>query len=165
MLILLILLASPVFASPGIPFTVVGTTSPEALVTVRVPKLTLSKPVVADEEGRFIVTFDDVPPGVYELFLSATKDGSSNETSQLVGIPDSPAVSQVTLSEINLPLTPVEPIKEEIADLNKDGRVNLVDASILMYWWQRSNPQKGDFNKDGVVDLKDFSLMLSRWTN
>ncbi len=164
------MLAFPALAYNGISLSVVGTTSPEALVTVRIPKLTLSKPVVADEEGHFIATFNDVPPGVYELFLSAIKDGSSNETSQLLGVPDSPAITQMTVSEINLPLIPVEPIKKEKADINEDGRVNLVDLSILLFYWGspiRPGPytKQADLNGDGSINLKDISLMLTRWTN
>lgn len=49
------------------------------------------------------------------------------------------------------------------ADLNKDGRVNLVDLSILMYWWRRPN-ECADQNKNGKVDLPDFSIMMYYWT-
>lgn len=166
----LILLAFPALAYHGISLSIIGTTSPEALVTVRIPKLALSKPVIADEDGHFIATFNDVPPGVYELAVSAIKNGSANETSQLLGVPDSPAVTQMTISEINLPLILSEPINEEKADLNNDGRVNLVDLSILLFYWGspiRSGPysKQADLNGDNSINLKDISLMLSHWTN
>jgi len=48
-------------------------------------------------------------------------------------------------------------------DLNKDDRVNLIDFSILLYWWGRENPS-ADFNQDGLVNLTDFSIMLYYWT-
>jgi len=48
-------------------------------------------------------------------------------------------------------------------DLNKDGKVNLVDFSILLYWWGRYNAC-ADQNQDGIVNLKDFSIMLYWWT-
>lgn len=157
------------FVYHGIPFTIVGTTSPEALVTVRIPKLILSQPVIADEEGRFMITFNNVERGVYEMIISANKDGSSNEFSQLVGIPESDAVNQITLSEINIPLLPVDPIKKDRADLNNDGQVNFVDLSILLYWWgsttmHRPYNVEADLNSDGVVNFKDVSLMLTRMT-
>jgi hypothetical protein len=66
------------------------------------------------------------------------------------------------------------------ADLNCDGRVDISDAGILFYWWdkditrpefanlvtsflgrKRSSP---DFNKDGRVDIFDLSILLARWT-
>lgn len=165
-----LLLASGVFAYHGIPVTILGTTSPDALVTIRVPKLILSIAKVADEEGYFIVTFNDVPSGVYELSVSAIKDGSANETGRLIGVPDSPAVTQMSISDINLPLAPVKPIKKGKADLNGDDRVNLVDLSILLYWWSspiiyRSHNAKAYLNGDEAINLKDVSLMLTKWTN
>lgn len=49
------------------------------------------------------------------------------------------------------------------ADFNKDGKVNLVDFSILLHWWGKSNPCI-DQNKDGIVNLPDFSILLHWWT-
>lgn len=165
----LILLAFSAFAYHGKPVTVIGETSPDALVTIRIPKLTLSQPVLADEEGHFIFTFNDVPPGAYELNVSAIKNGSANEISQLIGVPDSPAVTQMTISEINLPLAKTKPIKKEKADLNKDGRTDIIDLSVLLYWWTSPiiyrpyNPE-ADLNGDGKVDLRDVALLLANWT-
>ncbi len=49
------------------------------------------------------------------------------------------------------------------ADLNGDGRVNLVDFSILLFWWGTDN-ECADQNQDGKVDLIDFSIMMFYWT-
>jgi len=53
------------------------------------------------------------------------------------------------------------------ADLNRDGRVNLTDFSILLFWWGsnggRSDPP-ADINQDGTVSLTDFSILLFNWT-
>lgn len=155
-------IAPSVFAI-GVPLTIIGSTAPEALVTVRIPKITISQAKHADEDGYFIFTFQNVEPGAYEMTISAMKNGASGETSQLVGVPE--GVQYVTLSEIKLPLISQKPIKPEMADLNKDGKVNIVDFSILAYYWGQPNPKKGDLNGDEIVNLKDFSLMVSRWTN
>jgi len=48
-------------------------------------------------------------------------------------------------------------------NLNGDGRVNLVDFSIMLYWWGKAN-DCADQNKNGVVDLADFSIMMYYWT-
>jgi hypothetical protein len=55
------------------------------------------------------------------------------------------------------------------ADLNCDGRVNLVDFSILAYWYHRPLTDQAiaagvDLNNDGKVDLTDFSIMAYYWT-
>ena len=49
------------------------------------------------------------------------------------------------------------------ADLNRDGKVNLVDFSILLFNWKGSDPV-ADINQDGIVNLIDFSIMLANWT-
>ena len=54
-----------------------------------------------------------------------------------------------------------------IGDLNCDNRVNLVDFSIMAYWYQRTlsaNGLKADLNHDNKVNLTDFSILASRWT-
>ncbi len=49
------------------------------------------------------------------------------------------------------------------ADINGDGKVNLVDFSIFLLKWQSDDIQS-DFNGDGTVNLGDFSIMLFNWT-
>ena len=53
------------------------------------------------------------------------------------------------------------------SDLNRDGKVNLVDFSILVFWWGTdggtSNPS-ADINGNGKVGLEDFSILLFNWT-
>jgi hypothetical protein len=48
------------------------------------------------------------------------------------------------------------------SDLNRDGKVNLVDFSILLTTWGEDGI--GDINKDGTTNLADFSIMLFDWT-
>lgn len=51
------------------------------------------------------------------------------------------------------------------ADLNCDGRVNLVDFSIMAYWYKKFNPPtRIDLSGDGKVTLSDFSIMVFYWT-
>jgi hypothetical protein len=52
------------------------------------------------------------------------------------------------------------------ADLNIDGKVDLVDFSILLYFWEQEKPANrcADINSDGVVDIIDFSIMMYQWT-
>ncbi len=49
------------------------------------------------------------------------------------------------------------------ADLNGDGKVNITDFSILLYWWGKKN-DCADQNHDGTVNLIDFSIMMYNWT-
>lgn len=53
------------------------------------------------------------------------------------------------------------------SDLNRDSNVNLVDFSILIFWWGsdggNSNPS-ADINGNGKVGIEDFSILLFNWT-
>lgn len=53
------------------------------------------------------------------------------------------------------------------ADLNRDGKVNLIDFSIMVFWWGtaggNSNPP-ADINQNAKVGLEDFSILLFNWT-
>jgi hypothetical protein len=61
-------------------------------------------------------------------------------------------------------------------DLNCDGYVDLIDISILFYWWDKSidKPQLAslvgskfknpDLSGDGYVDIRDASILLKYWT-
>lgn len=53
------------------------------------------------------------------------------------------------------------------ADLNRDGLINLIDFSILVFWWGtpggNSDPP-ADINQNGNTGLEDFSILLFNWT-
>ena len=48
-------------------------------------------------------------------------------------------------------------------DLNGDGKVNLADFSILLYYWGANYPP-AEFDGGSTVDLGDLSIMLYNWT-
>lgn len=51
-------------------------------------------------------------------------------------------------------------------DLNCDGKVNLTDFSILLFYWKRTHPAnpRADINKDGRVTVTDLSILLFWWS-
>ncbi|OGM97089.1 MAG: hypothetical protein A3B86_03065 [Candidatus Yanofskybacteria bacterium RIFCSPHIGHO2_02_FULL_38_22b] len=55
--------------------------------------------------------------------------------------------------------------KDKIADINDNGRIDLVDVSILLTNWGTPKNQRADLNGDGRVDVKDLSTLLSKWTH
>jgi hypothetical protein len=57
--------------------------------------------------------------------------------------------------------------KPTTADLNRDGKVNLTDFSILLFWWNTdggTSDPSADINGDKKVNLTDFSILLFNWT-
>jgi hypothetical protein len=50
-------------------------------------------------------------------------------------------------------------------DCNSDMVINLVDFSILAFWYGKSNPPVCvDTNRDGKINLTDFSILAFYWT-
>jgi hypothetical protein len=50
-------------------------------------------------------------------------------------------------------------------DLNNDSRVNLLDFSIMAFWYKRTGfPRKVDLNSDLRVNLTDLSILAYCWT-
>ena len=61
-------------------------------------------------------------------------------------------------------LVGLRPGCNESADLNSDGRVNLIDFSVMAYWRNRGNaPSNLDINGDGKVDVADLSILIYCW--
>jgi hypothetical protein len=58
-------------------------------------------------------------------------------------------------------------VRPNNADLNRDGKVNLIDFSILLFWWNTdggTSDPSADINADSKVNLVDFSILLFNWT-
>lgn len=53
------------------------------------------------------------------------------------------------------------------ADINNDGKVNLIDFSIMAYWWKQPLSvfilAQIDLNNDGKLSLADFSILAYWW--
>lgn len=61
---------------------------------------------------------------------------------------------------------PTGPVCSKKGDINADDKINIVDFSIMLYFWDQANPKNpcADINQDGIVNLIDFSIMLFWWT-
>lgn len=52
-----------------------------------------------------------------------------------------------------------------VGDMNCDTRVDVIDFSILAYWYKRTTPPNlVDLNHDGKINIVDFSILASHWT-
>ena len=65
------------------------------------------------------------------------------------------------------PVVPEVPSSSCIgADLNRDGKVNSVDFSVMLSFWKTPSPFKNvcvDINTDKQVNSVDFSILLYQW--
>lgn len=68
--------------------------------------------------------------------------------------------------EVKRPVSPCDDITLQKVDLSGDCLVDLVDLSILLYYYNKSGLEirRYDFNDSGVVDFPDVSVMMFYWT-
>ncbi len=152
------ILVTPDPVNAGTPVVISGYTIPNATVTIENEKEgnAASRKVVtglSNANGAWSISVDSnsFTNGNYKVRAKAVQTAGlqtnfSNFTNYGVG------------QAANRPLN---------TDLNRDGKVNLVDFSILLFWWGTaggdSNPP-ADINSDAKVNLTDFSILLFNWT-
>ena len=148
---------------------ILGSTTPNAVVTIRgentsVAFAKISKTITADNQGIFKTSFA-TPSGVYFFTIFAGKDGVKSQ--EVTFTANVLADTTMTLSDIEIPFPQEINGKPEECerkpDLNGDGKVDLIDFSILLSQW-RMFDCKADLDKSGRVDLKDLSILLKAWT-
>ncbi len=149
---------SPDPVTPGDTLTLSGFTQPNAVVTLENERdgSAASRQTItanADASGAWSTTIStgNFSVGTYKARAkSAVAGGVVTNFSSYVLY----GVGQAAVRPIN-------------ADLNRDGKVNLVDFSILLFWWGTdggSSDPSADINGDAKVNLVDFSILLFNWT-
>ncbi len=144
--------------TPGGIATFSGTTIPNATVTIESEKdkTAASKQTLtatSDSNGVWTTTMNTTgfSVGTYKVRVKAAQtDGLSTNFSNYTYY----GVGEAAIRQIN-------------ADLNRDGKVNLTDFSILLFWWNSdggTSDPSADINGDTRVNLTDFSILLFNWT-
>lgn len=109
----------------------------------------------SDGDGIYLLNFD----------TSTLELGQHHTKSKTLLAGDISSVSKVVAFNVGSRNINMVRNKNTIADVNRDGRVDLIDYSIVSYWYKRSSPSETvDLNSDGKVDLIDFSIMAYYWT-
>ncbi|HET9641598.1 MAG TPA: dockerin type I domain-containing protein [Candidatus Paceibacterota bacterium] len=136
-----------------------GQSAPQSSVTITVNSDTeLFLQSKSDSIGAYLYTLDTAPLelGSHSAKSKAAVAGEISEFGQAVDF-------AVGTESITRQATK----KCGIGDLNCDGKVNLIDYSIMAYWYHRPLSGRGvraDLNKDVKVNLTDFSILAAHWT-
>lgn len=141
----------------GETITLLGVTAPQSEVTVIVSSETdRSYTTTADGSGAWVRQFvaDDLGVGTHSARAKSTAP-----TMEISAFSDT--VSFSVSEGAPKPCDGKRP-----GDLNCDGKVNLSDFSILLYFWKKTNPAnaRADINGDGVVNIRDLSILLFWWS-
>ncbi|MFA5853948.1 MAG: dockerin type I repeat-containing protein [Patescibacteria group bacterium] len=139
-----------------------GRTAPNSEVTLAVnSENELFYSVNADATGAYLYTLNTA---VLEAGSHSTQAKSALEEE---ASPFGKTVGFVVGTKNVTALPDVVGVK---GDVNGDGKVNLVDFSIVAYWYQRELSaefrvvEKEQLNGDGKVNLVDFSIMAYHWS-
>ncbi len=116
-----------------------------------------------DEASVIKTTVDVNRDGAWKAYINTSS--MSNGSYRIKARTDSDTLGRSDFSQV-VNLSIGGQVEEAVcagADLNGDGRVNLTDFSILLYYWNTSDAC-ADQNNDGTVNLTDFSIMMFYWT-
>lgn len=138
--------------------SIFGQTVPNSNVTINVDSLVTNFfQVPSDNAGVYLFDLDTSILD-YGDYFAKSKAVYSNEASQFGKLVYF-KVGKTTIAKDQSLTTYVG------ADLNQDGYVNIVDFSILAYWYKKQNsPVYVDLNSDTTVTVVDFSIMAFYWT-
>lgn len=142
--------------NPGDVITLQGQTMPNVDVEVSIDNGSQILTTTSDASGNWSIQFDTSTVSVNTHTVKARFLETTGSLKT-----DSPYGSVLSL------FVGVEGQATNNSDLNRDGFVNLIDFSILIFWWGtpggNSNPP-ADINQNGNVGLEDFSILLFNWT-
>ena len=133
---------------------ILGQTAPSSTVSIFInSEDQIVHEVLVDEQGAYFLAFDTDPLsyGDHTTKSQSLLDGTLSAISQTISF-------KVGTRSI---------VKKAPGDISGDGRVNIIDLSILLFWWGNTSERglsAADINKDARVDLKDLSIMLFYWT-
>lgn len=147
----------------GEPIVLFGQSTPFSSITIEVnSELQHFVKATSNTDGVYLYTFDS---SVLELGSHTAKSRAS--VASAISSQSNAYPFKVGTKNLYNNTPPTCPIK---ADLNADCRVNLVDFSIVAFWYQRTvSPsflvrEAKHLNGDGKVNLVDFSIMAFHWT-
>lgn len=122
------------------------------------PVLSFLEELVPSADGSWSREFPltGIANGVYRLYAQSIED----ETGSPRSLP-----LEISVEGAAVIIKAYESSSFVKADMNKDGGVDLVDFSILGYWFEKENPPAwADLTLDGIVDLRDFSVLAYYWS-
>src|SRR5581483_11051118 len=142
----------------GDTLVIFGQALPNAKVTIQVnSNQTLFLAATSSANGAYVYDFDTSP---LDLGAHSTKAKVMNASL----ISNDSVARAFTVGTENIAAQPAHGCPPK-GDVNGDCRVNLVDFSILAYWYGRPHPPaKYLLDGSAAVDLRDFSIMAYYWT-
>jgi len=142
---------SPLELEKGEILNIFGQSFPKSQINIFISPAKITKETITSFQGEWL----------FELDTSTLEEGKYNVWAKaFFGEGEQSPLSKILSFSVMAP-------KCRGADLNFDGEVNLIDFSILLYFWHQISPENicANINQEGTVDLIDFSIMMHYWTD
>ena len=99
---------------------------------------------------------------------TVTPDGAKSPFSESIGfkVGDADVAFKRLIQQVIQKVALSSGVCSKNGDINNDKKINLIDFSIMLFFWNQRNPSNAcaDINGDKIVNLFDFSIMLFWWT-
>jgi hypothetical protein len=135
--------------------TLSGETAPGSAVTVTVSS--------TQSHDFSVVAASD---GTWSRVINTESVGTGQQIAKARAVANNSTISAYSPT-VSFLVNPYDPTTGKApSDINIDGASNLIDLSILLFYWHQYNPRnpRTDINHDGYVDIVDFSILLFQWT-
>jgi len=144
--------------TPGATITVSGQAVPNATINLYIDR-NVTTPVATGQSGS---------NGQWSIEYNTSKLSAAEHTLRARSISGTPPLTTQSSFSSTLQLfAGVEGRASTPADLSRDGKVNLTDFSILIFWWGTNGGDSdppADMNGNARVGIEDFSILLFNWT-
>lgn len=141
---------------PGALIALSGQSVPNSTVQLHFDDSKIIENTISDSGGNWLINFDTKKLSIAEHTLRART---------VAGTP--PLTVQSSFGTSLQLFVGVDGQVTRPSDLNRDGFINLIDFSILIFWWQTNggdSDPSADINGNDKVGLEDFSILLFNWT-
>ncbi len=163
-------ITAPASVALGSIVTITGSGLPESTIRLFNLEGTSAGPAttVVDASGRWKIAFQTKGLSVGEYGFKANAQATAAQGSLT-------AFSSALRFRL-LGQEQIKDLEDELpaqcigSDFNADGAINIVDFSIMLFYWNSPLPESITTNKcvdlvpDGVVNLRDFSVLMHDWT-
>jgi hypothetical protein len=143
--------------NPGETITVSGQSVPNATINLYI-----------DRNTTPVATGQALANGTWSISYSTSRLSTNEHTLRARSVSGTPPLTTQSGFSSTLQLfVGVNGQASTPSDLNRDTRNNLIDFSILIFWWQTNGGDSdppADINGNGRVSLEDFSILLFNWT-
>lgn len=141
--------------NPGDTLTIFGAAKPNSTINIYTESPLRTYTASSNNNGDWSYQLpgsetQNYTPGQYRTY-TIVQDNSLTQS------PVSPTVN-FTINSVG-GANPPPSCDISTGDLNCDGKTNLTDFSILLFYWH-TNQRRADINSDGAVNLVDFSIMM-----